>query len=214
MDIVDKVFENLNLGYDADKEREKAARARQKESLARRKVRLGVLGGVATVVVAGVGLALWLPQSSQSTVAGSDIAVVFNEDEQPIAEVIVRKVAEATEDTADEATDTATEETAESVSEPASTETASVVNAARSAVARKANSTVKTQTVTTPSTETIVHVIDSGEQVDQGVNDDCRAIPTGSTGIVLWCNNSAAAATEDDEADEPQESEDEVETED
>ena len=214
MDIVDKVFQSLNLSYDADKERAHTASVRQKESLARRKARLGIFGGVAAVVVAGVGLAIAMPRVfNGQTAADSDVTVVFKEDEQPIAELIVKKVENLEAENAKPDDETAQE----TVAEPAKavSEEKAVVNAAR----RNVNSSAgagKTTTIVTngTKTETVVHVIDSGEKVDQGTNG-CKAVETGSTGVVLWCDEAPTAApTEDDETDEPEQGEDEVEAED
>ncbi len=215
MDIIDRVFENLNIGYDADRERTQTAKMRQKESQARRNTRLGIFGGIVAVLAAGVGLAMWLPNIGGQTAADSDIRVVFDEDSQPVVDTIVKAIAEteaameSTEETAEEV------ETTEEVATEESTKVVTNTNTVRSYTGGKkvVNVPRQVETSTGTKTEIIVHTIDSGEKIDQG-NNDCQAVSTGSTGVVLWCNNSAAVPTEEHTADEPEQSEEDEKNED
>ena len=206
MDIVDKVFENLNLNYDAAKERSHIAKLRQKESLSRQKLRLGLFGGATAIVVAGVSAAIILPKALNQTSADSDISVVFNESDQPISEIIFKAVEDTTA-----ANTTSNEDDHEQQTAVETNESTAIINAARHNTPQKNTTTQRTTTVE----ETIIHVIDSGEQVDQGSNDKCHAIETGSTGVVLWCEDqSAPTSSENNESNQPTESQDSINTED
>ncbi len=210
MDIIDRVFENLNIGYDADRERTQTAKLRQKESQARRNTRLGIFGGIVAVLAAGVGLAVWLPNIGGQTAANSDIKIVFNEDEQPVIDTIT--VAADAADAAEVAEENAEEgEAAEEAVAEENTEV--VTNTVRGYGGGAASTSRQTVTSTGTKTEVIVHTIDSGEKIDQGDND-CQAVSTGSTGVVLWCSNSTAAPTEENVVDEPEQSGEDEENED
>lgn len=185
MDIVDKVFDNLNQHDKAEKAREKVARKRQEESrsLKIRRIKRILWGGsIATAAVILVAVLANLPlSSSKNTEAESDIEVVFTDETEEeaaeeTAETTEEVVSENSENDGEVGTSTATSSrptgTRRVVSSLANTEDTTTQNTDTSPATSTASSETTntssgntTSSATAQNTHTTV-IINDGERTD------------------------------------------------